>query len=102
MHFLIEHIVNINIFLLFINSVFFLVSQSRKSSASKSRDDKSLPVDNFRRQESTRWMMPSEKQYQQNHRPLTEQNDNYRNSRLRTVSDQNELLMNRRQGTTIE
>jgi hypothetical protein len=86
------------IFLLFINSS-FLVSQSQKSSASKSRDDKSLPVDNFRRQESTPWMMPSEKQ---NHRPFSEKNDNYRNNRIRTVSDQNELFKNRRQVTTNE
>jgi len=44
-------------------------------------------------------MMPSEKQ---NHRPFTEQNDNHRNNRIRTVSDQNELFKNRRQVTTNE
>jgi hypothetical protein len=104
MHFLIDHLVSERIkkifFFSFINS-FFLVSQNRKSSASKQRNDLSLLNDNFPRQELTSWLLPSEKQQQQNHRPFSEINENNRNNRLRTLSDENELFMNRRQTTII-
>lgn len=50
-----------------------------------------IPVDNFRRPELTSWLLPSEKQQQQqqNRRPFSEQIDNTRNQRLRTLSDEN-------------
>lgn len=58
-------------------------------------------VDNFRRQESTPWLMPSEKRQQPNARPFSEQNENSRPNRIRTYSEENDLLKNRRQATTI-
>ncbi|CAF0830192.1 unnamed protein product [Rotaria sordida] len=78
------------------------VSQNRKLSASKQRHDISLPNDLFRRQETTHWLLSSEKpQQQQNRRPLTEQNESNHNNRFRTLSDENELFNNRRQVTNI-
>jgi hypothetical protein len=71
----------------------FLVSQSRKSSASRQFHDKSVPVDNFRRPELSSWLLPSEKQQQQN--------DGNRNNRLRILSNENELFNNRRLATAI-
>ena len=59
-------------------------------------------VDNFRRQESTAWMLPSDKRQQQNPRPFSEQNENSRLNRIRTYSEENDAFKNRRQATTIE
>jgi hypothetical protein len=56
-------------------------------------------VDNFRRQESTAWIAASEKQ--QNYRPISEQYENNRGARLRTLSNDNDPFKNRRQATTL-
>jgi hypothetical protein len=50
-------------------------------------------VDNFRRPELSSWLLPSEKQQQQN--------DGNRNNRLRILSNENELFNNRRLATAI-
>jgi hypothetical protein len=98
MHFLLDHLVSKKSFISFINSLFFLVSQNQKSSTSKLRNDENLPVDNFRRRESSSWLLQSEKQ---KHRPFSEQIDNNRSNRIRTLSDESELFKNRQQPTTI-
>ncbi|UJR37170.1 hypothetical protein I4U23_029879 [Adineta vaga] len=76
------------------------IIQSRKSSASRRFHDNNVPVDNFRRPELTSLLLPSEKQ-QAYRRPCPEQTDGYANTRVRTKSDENELLNNRRQATII-
>jgi len=63
------------------------MTQNRRLSASKQR------------QELTSWMLPSERPKP---RPYSEQNDGYRQSRLRTLTDENELFRNPRQTTTID
>ncbi|CAF0800362.1 unnamed protein product [Adineta steineri] len=65
--------------------------QGRKSSASRQFHDNNAPVDNFRRQEVSSWLLPSEKQRQQqpNRQLYAEKTDEYSNNRLRTFSDEN-------------
>jgi hypothetical protein len=94
MHFLIEHLVSqvMKIILRLFRNL-FLVSQNQRSSALKQY------VDNFRRQESTAWLLSSEKQ--QDHRPISEQIENNRGNRLRALSNDNDVFKNRRQATTI-
>ncbi|CAF4395495.1 unnamed protein product [Rotaria socialis] len=73
------------------------INLNRKLSASKQRNETSLPNDLYRRQESTPWLLPSEKQ-QQNRRPLTEHSEfNRNNNRLKILSDENEMFNNRQQ-----
>jgi hypothetical protein len=78
---------------LIILRILCLVSQNHRSLRYKEY------VDNFRRQESTAWIAASEKQ--QNYRPISEQYENNRGARLRTLSNDNDPFKNRRQATTL-